>query len=72
MADDPARLVNPLAELAVMFAADLAHAARIAAAHRLDGDGRCTTCHSDGPSSGRPFGCTLGAAARKALRGRKP
>lgn len=65
--------VTTLFEMLVQtFAGDLAHARRIADRHTLDIEGRCTACHSDGPSSARPFGCTVGAAARKALHDRKP
>lgn len=59
--------MNPLEALAAMFAADLAHARRVADAHRLDEQGRCVCCHSAGPSSGRTFGCTLGTASRAAI-----
>lgn len=52
-----------------MLTADLRQALLIAHAHRLDDDGRCVACHSTSVSSGRTFGCTLGAAARLALRG---
>jgi len=65
-------MTTPLEVLAAMLTNDPAHARRLAQAHRLDPDGRCVSCHSDGPSSGRTMGCTLGSAARKALRGRKP